>query len=302
MDNDDSRTFEVIFFLEHKELFNGKLLVKDVKKIIKDITGIQEENQKIKVSFKINEDDNYFWNYQPILVYDKTNYNLRIKKDCYEKHISLDLRKNVKELKQKIYKETKIPTGRQKFFLDNSELNDEYILENVDLFNNKLHVEIPKVINNTIYLKYSNLEKKKIDTDLCNTGYELIKQVQNNFDNYNSKYYLSYKNKILTSSDLLISSGIQDGDLIEIIDREIIQIFIKTLSGKPFTLNVGPYDTVKYVQFLIKLKEGIPIDQQRLIFNGQQLEENRSIADYNIQNDSSLILILRLRGGNSLKI
>ena len=293
---DSSGSFRVIHFLEHKELFNGNLLVKDVKKIIKEITGIQEENQNIKVSFKINEDDDYFWNYQPILVYDKTNYDLTIKRDCYEKKISLDLRKNVKELKQKIHKETNIPTERQKFFLGNSELYDEYILENVDLFNNRLHVEIPKVIKDIIYLKYSNIEKK-IETDLCNTGFELIKQVQNNLDNYDSKYYLIYKNKILKSSDLLISSGIQDGDLIELIDRETIQIFIKTMTHKTIALNVGPYDTVKYVKFLIELKEGISIHQQRLIFNGHQLEDTRTIADYDIKKKSILILNLRLRGG-----
>ena len=293
---DNSGSFRVIHFLEHKELFNDNLLVKDVKKIIKEITGIQEENQNIKVSFKINEDDDYFWNYQPILVYDKTNYDLTIKRDCYEKKISLDLRKNVKELKQKIHKETNIPTERQKFFLGNSELYDEYILENVDLFNNRLHVEIPKVIKDIIYLKYSNIEKK-IETDLCNTGFELIKQVQNNLDNYDSKYYLIYKNKILKSSDLLISSGIQDGDLIELIDRETIQIFIKTMTHKTIALNVGPYDTIKYVKFLIELKEGISIHQQRLIFNGHQLEDTRTIADYDIKKKSILILNLRLRGG-----
>lgn len=298
MHTDDSGTFRIIYFLEHKELFNGNLLVKDVKKIIKDITGIEEENQRIKVSFKINEDDNYFWNYQPLLVYDKNNYNLRIKRDCYENHISLDLRKTVKELKQKIHKETKIPPGRQKFFLKNNELNDEYILENVDLFQYRLDVKIPKVLNNTIYLKYSNDEIKKIVTDLCNTGFELIKQIQNDLVNFNSKYYLKYKNKILMLSDLLISSGIQDGDLIELIDRKNIQIFLKTLTGKTITLDVGPYDTLKYVKFLIKLKEGIPFDQQMIAFKGRQLEDNRTLADYDIENESTLILILRLRGGN----
>ena len=298
MHTDDSGTFRIIYFLEHKELFNGNLLVKDVKKIIKDITGIEEENQRIKVSFKINEDDNYFWNYQPLLVYDKNNYNLRIKRDCYENHISLDLRKTVKELKQKIHKETKIPPGRQKFFLKNNELNDEYILENVDLFQYRLDVKIPKVLNNTIYLKYSNAEIKKIVTDLCNTGFELIKQIQNDLVNFNSKYDLKYKNKILMLSDLLISSGIQDGDLIELIDRKNIQISLKTLTGKTITLDVGPYDTLKYVKFLIKLKEGIPFDQQMIAFKGRQLEDNRTLADYDIENESTLILILRLRGGN----
>ena len=64
----NSGVFHEIAFLVHQELFNKKLLVKDVKKIIKNITGIKEENQRIKVSFNINDDDNYFWNFQHILV------------------------------------------------------------------------------------------------------------------------------------------------------------------------------------------------------------------------------------------
>ena len=251
MHSDESGTFGIIYFLEHKELFNDKLKVKDVKKIIKDISGIEEKNQKIHVSFNINEDDNNFWNYQPLLVYDKTNYYLKIERESYENHISLDLRTKVKELKQTIYKETKIPPQRQKFFLENDELNDENILENVDLFKYKFHVEIPKILNNTIYLKYPNSEIKKIVTDLCNTGFELIKQIQNNFVNFDSKYYLIYKNKILISNDLLISSGIQDGDLIELIDRKTMQIFIKTLTNKTITLDIGPYDLLKYLKILI---------------------------------------------------
>ena len=295
---DESGTFGIIYFLEHKELFNKNLLVKDVKKIIKDMSGIEEENQKIYVSFNINDDNNYFWNDQLLFVYDKTNYNLRIQRESYENHIRLDLRKTVKELKQTIYKEIKVPPQRQKFFLGNNELNDEHILENDDLFKNKFHVEIPKVLNNTIYLKYPNSEIKKIVTDLSNTGFELIAEIQNNFDKFDSNYYLVYKKKILISSDLIISSGIQDGDLIELIDREIFQIFIETLTKKIIVLNVGPYDTVKYVKFLIELKEGISIHQQRLIFNGHQLEDTRTIADYDIKKKSILILNLRLRGGN----
>ncbi len=137
-----------------------------------------------------------------------------------------------------------------------------------------------------------------INAEANDTIESIKKKIEEKEDIPPDQQRLIFSNRVLEENNKTLSSyNITSNSTIEL--KPLIQIFIKTLTGKSILLNVNIDDKILYVKQLIEQKEDVKVESQRLVLAGKQLEDhNKSLKDYNVQKESTIHLVLRLKGGN----
>ena len=186
---------DLLSFFDYKEFVNPNLKIKEIKQMIKGITGLNEKDIRLKLECDLDNNsgglEELFWNRAKFKIYDASKYKTKLTRGIYQTNITLDLYKKIEDLKKSVSEQTMIPIERIQFQLNNMILENNKILDDYNLFDKKLSVSITKELNNQIKIKYPDSEEKQIYTDLCNTGLDFLKDIGGTSDisriNYNIK-------------------------------------------------------------------------------------------------------------------